>query len=97
MMERRKTEGLDYCQQAEKAVPGNEKYAFSLAYYLAQTGESARALRVIEGFRARHGAGLDSLLLLADLYLKNHRGREALATYQAAAAMRDNQKAKNSS
>ncbi len=89
MMERRDPGGLAYCQQAVKAAPGNEKYVFSLAFYLDQAGDSARALRLLEAFSTRHSYGLETRLFLADLYVKNGRNKEALAIYQAAAASRD--------
>jgi tetratricopeptide (TPR) repeat protein len=89
MMERRDAGGLAYCQQAVKAAPGNEKYTFSLAFYLDQTGNSGPALRLLEAFRARYGCGLETSLLLADLYLKTGNNSGALAIYQEAAARRD--------
>ena len=89
MMERRDTDGLAYCQQAVKAAPGNEKYAFSLAFYLQQTGKSANALQFLEAFNARYGGGMDTRLLLADLYVKSGRNREASSIYRQAAATPD--------
>jgi Tfp pilus assembly protein PilF len=89
MMERREPSGLAYCQQAVKAAPGDEKYVFSLAFFLDQTGMSGPALQFLEAFSARHACGLETRLLQADLYLKSGRNREALAIYQQAAAMPD--------
>jgi len=89
MMERRDSGGLAFCQEAVKAAPGNEKYVFSMAFYLDQTGKSLQALQILEGFSARHGGGLETRLLQADLYLKSGKNREALAIYQQAAARRD--------
>jgi tetratricopeptide (TPR) repeat protein len=89
MMERRDAGGLAYCQQAAKAAPSNEKYAFSLAFYLDQGGKTADALRSLQAFSARYGSGLETRLLLADLYLKSGKNREALSIYQEAARRRD--------
>ena len=89
MLERRDASGLAYCQQAVSQAPGNEKFAFSLAFYLDQTGNSGRACRLLEAFRARYGCGLETSLLLADLYLKTGNERDALSIYQDAAARRD--------
>jgi len=89
MMERRDASGLTYCQQAANAVPGSEKYAFSLAFYLDRTGNTADALRFLETFNARQACGMETRLLLADLYLKSGRNREALSIYQQAASSRD--------
>ena len=85
MMERRDAGGLGYCQQAVKAAPRNEKYAFSLAFYLDQTGNHTDAMKFLEAFSARHACGLETRLLLADLYLKSGKNREALSIYQQAA------------
>ena len=89
MMERHDAGGLAYCQQAVKADPGNEKYAFSLAFYLDQTGKPSLALQFLEAFSSRYRCGLDTRLFQADLDLKGGRNGEALAIYQEAAARRD--------
>ena len=89
MMERRDKGGLAYCQQAVKAAPQNDKYTFSLAYFLDQTGQSAVATRLLESFCARNGGELDTRMLLADLYLKSGRNSDALAIYRAAVAASD--------
>ena len=70
MMERRDAGGIAYCRQAATAAPGNEKYAFSLAFYLDQAGKTDDAMRSLEAFRSRQGSGVDTRMLLADLYLK---------------------------
>jgi tetratricopeptide (TPR) repeat protein len=82
MMERRDGAALEYCQQAATAAPRNEKYAFSLAFYLDRGGQTADALRLLEGFSARNGAGPETRLLLADLCVRSGKNREALAIYQ---------------
>jgi Tfp pilus assembly protein PilF len=86
MMERRDTGGLAYCQQAVRTEPENEKYVFSLAFYLGRTGQPAPAMQLLDGYCSRRFCQLDARLLLADLFLKNGRNREALAVYRAAAA-----------
>ena len=89
MMERRDPSGLNYCQQAVKTDPGNEKYTVGLAYYLSQTGQPQNAQKVLEGFCRRFGGQLDTRLLLADLFLKNGRSEDAAQVYRAAAADRN--------
>ena len=86
MMERRDAGGLDYCKQAVKFAPNNEKYAFSLAFYLDQTRRSADALRFLQAFSTRHACGVETRMLLADLYLKSGKSKEALSIYQEAAS-----------
>ena len=87
MMERRDATGLDYCRKSIQSAPTNEKYAFSLAFYLDQAGKTADALQFLKTFVARQRAGLETRLLLADLYLKTGRHEEALSIYQQAAAL----------
>ncbi len=84
MVERRDAGGLAYCKQAVQSEPGNEKYAFSLAFYLDQTRQSADALRFLQAFSARHACGVDTRMLLADLYLKSGNSKDALSIYQEA-------------
>jgi len=83
-MERRDPTGFAHCRQAVKAAPHNEKYVFSLAFYLDQTRQTAEALPLLEAFCRRNGGGFDTRMLLADIYLKSGRSREALAIYRAA-------------
>ena len=87
-LERRDSGGLDYCKQAVKADPDNEKYTLSLAYYLDQARRPAEAIRLLEAFHQRRGDAIESRMLLADIYLKTGRNRDALAIYQTAASNR---------
>lgn len=87
LMARKDKSGLAFCEKSVKAQPWNEKYVYSYAYYLDNTGQTAAALRTLEPLRLRDDASLDARLLLADLYLKSGRKKDAGAIYSAAAAM----------
>ena len=61
----------------------------SLAFYLDQTGKTADALRFLQIFTARQSCGMDTRLLLADLFLKSGRNTEAISIYRQPASVRD--------
>ena len=87
MMERRDAGGLTFCRQAAGADPQNDKYAFSLSFYLDQAGQSAEALDRLQAFCLRAQSGLNTRLLLAGLFDKSGKKREALAAYRAASEL----------
>ncbi len=89
MMERHDAGGLGYCQQAVKAAPRNERYAFTLAFYLDRLGKTAAAMQLLEVVGARQSIELETRLLLADLYLKSGRYGQVLSIYQQAMAAPD--------
>jgi cytochrome c-type biogenesis protein CcmH/NrfG len=67
--EQKKPTGLDYCRAAARLSPRTERYAYTLAYYLAVSGSPADSIRVLESFRSHDPAGIGTLLLLGDLCL----------------------------
>jgi tetratricopeptide (TPR) repeat protein len=85
-MQRKDPGGIAYCKQAVKAAPGSEKFVFSLAFYLDQTNQPAEAVALLENYCHLYSGSVDTRLLLADLYLKSGRTREALLIYRTAAA-----------
>jgi len=80
----RRQEALGLCRQAVKAAPDNEKYVFTLAYYLAQSGDFAGAARLLGPFVATHTTGVDSRMLLADMYLRSGQPSRAAGLYRDA-------------
>jgi tetratricopeptide (TPR) repeat protein len=83
MSERKDGGGIEYCRQAAKSDPSSDKYAFSLAYYLDQAGQTDAALRGLEPYCARHGGQLETRMLLAGLFAKKGRKKDAAGIYQA--------------
>jgi tetratricopeptide (TPR) repeat protein len=84
-MERKDPLAFNDCRQATRNDPANARYTFTLAFYLAQSGQLPQAVSTLESFAARYTPDFDSRMLLADLYLKSGRGRQATAVYQSAA------------
>jgi tetratricopeptide (TPR) repeat protein len=84
LLQEKRPEGMEYLRQAVKSAPLNEKYVFSLAFYLDQARQPGEALRALEGFAKQHGGGFDTRMLLAELQLKNGKIREAEAVYREA-------------
>lgn len=82
----RLAEALVFCRQAYVLVPAEAKYAYTLAFYLAQSGDAAGAVRVLQEAVARRPASADPYVLLIQLLRKQGQadaarqiGREALA------------------
>jgi Tfp pilus assembly protein PilF len=67
--EQKKAEGMDFCRAAVKLAPRNERYAYTLAYYLAVTGSPADSILVLDSYRSHDPPGISTLLLLGDLYI----------------------------
>ena len=72
-MERKDPGGIAYCKQAVKAAPGNEKFVFSLAYYLDQIHQPTEAMALLENYCHLYSGSIDTRLLLADIYLKSRQ------------------------
>jgi predicted Zn-dependent protease len=77
-------EALQYCRQAVESAPDNEKFVFTRAYYLDQFQQTSEAIEVLEAFQARQPAGMDTRMLLADLYLKSGQSAKARGICESA-------------
>ena len=80
---------LDYCRAALRLSPRNERYAYTLAYYLAVGGSEADSIQVLESFRAREKTGATALMFLADLYLKSRNPEKARTIWLQALEAKD--------
>lgn len=49
-----RAEAIQWCRRAVEADPGQGRYAYTLAFYLAQGGETQAAIRELEAAAARH-------------------------------------------
>ena len=77
-------QSLSYCRQAAQTDSQNDKYIFTYAYYLVKSGNPPAAAQLLEAHVKRGSAGLDSLMLLADLELKSGKLDRAAAVYRSA-------------
>ena len=83
-MPENKEQALGLCRQAVKGAPDNEKYVFTMAFYLAQDQDPAAVAQFLGSFVATHNSGLDTRMLLADLFLKSGQTSPAGVLYRDA-------------
>jgi predicted Zn-dependent protease len=77
-------EAVTWCQKAAELRPQEPRYAYTLAFYLQQKGDSKGAATVLEGLISRVSAYGDAYLLLGDVYEKQGKKKEAEAIYREA-------------
>jgi hypothetical protein len=65
-----RTQGLDYCRQAAILAPGSEKYACSLAYYLAHTGNYSEALSALNRLKSFGSSSLSVEAMMEELCIQ---------------------------
>ena len=75
---------LEYCRAAVRLSPHNERYSYTLGYYLASGGSPGGAIQVLDSFRAHDRPGADMLLLLGDLCLKAGKLQESRSAFAQA-------------
>ena len=80
-------EALTWCRKATVLRPQEPKYAFTLAFYLNQKGDTAAAIKVLNGVIAKYPLYADSYLLLGGIYEKLGNRSEAKRVYGKALAM----------
>jgi len=80
---RDKRETVKLCRQATAAEPDNPRYAYTLAYYLAETGNPAEAAAVLEPLIRQHRNYADAWVLLGRCYEKVGKPDGAVRHYQA--------------
>jgi tetratricopeptide (TPR) repeat protein len=78
-------EAIALARKAVELRPRDPRYAFTLAYQLAQGGKADEATALLRDLIAREPAFPDAYLLLADLLAKAGRAAEARAVLEAAA------------
>ena len=73
----RPTEALEWCRKAAALRPQDPKYAWTLAFYQQQRGDTAGAIATLDTLINRAPAFPDAYLLLADIY--EQQGKKAAA------------------
>jgi len=81
-----KTQGLDFCRQAVRLAPRSEKYASSLAYYLAQTGNYSEALAALDRLKPGGSSSSSVEAMMGDLCIRLGKPQQALRHFTAALA-----------
>ncbi len=81
----RPEEAIVVCRKAAELQPENQKYIYTLAFYLNQAGKADEAIKLLEAFVVRHPGYPDIWALLASVFEKRGQIREAQAVYRKAA------------
>jgi tetratricopeptide (TPR) repeat protein len=82
----RPDESLAWCRTAAQLRPQEPKYAYTLAFYLQQRGDTAEAIGTLQPQVARDTASVDVYVLLGQLYEQERRSADAAQVYGRAAA-----------
>ncbi len=80
----RLAEALDWCRKAVQLRPQEPKYAYTLAFYLRQRGDSDEAIRVLQALMETDAAYVDAYALLGQVFEERGRTEEAIQLYRRA-------------
>lgn len=78
-------EGLRWCRRAAELQPEEPKYAYTVAFYLDQSGDREGAAAVLEALIGTHPGHGDAWAMLGSIYERLGRLHDARALYRAAA------------
>ena len=79
-------ESLVLCRRAYQLSPNESKYAYSLAYFLFQTGDSNGAIPILEHWVDRQVESPNFYLLLGEIFERQGETGKALNIYRKALA-----------
>jgi tetratricopeptide (TPR) repeat protein len=82
----RLAETLVLCRRAYRLAPEEPQYAYTLAFFLNQSGDRGSAVTVLEGIIERQRATAPCYLLLGEILENQGKTQAALNVYQKAAA-----------
>jgi tetratricopeptide (TPR) repeat protein len=83
----RLNEALSLCRKASELRLDDPKYAYTLAFYEQQKGDTGEAINTLEKLIGRQPSYLDAYLLLAGIYEEQDRKNDAQAVYARALAL----------
>ena len=69
----RPAEGIEFCRKAASLRPDDPKYAYTLAFFLNQGGQTEEATRVLHAIIERKPPRADVYLLLIDIYSRQRK------------------------
>jgi tetratricopeptide (TPR) repeat protein len=85
LSEKQPEEALTWCRRAADLRPGEAKYGYTLAFYLAQRGKRNEAIQTLEALLSRGVPHMESHALLGQLYERGRKPAEAARVYRRAA------------
>jgi tetratricopeptide (TPR) repeat protein len=77
-------EAIRYSKMASESAPEDPKYAYTYAFYLMQNNQKTEAIKTLETLIKAHPQYLTAVSLLADIYVKDGKTKQALNVYQQA-------------
>ena len=82
-------EAVELSREAAVLRPDEPRYAFTLAFYQSQRGDTAGAVKTLEALLTRHPSYGEAYLLLAELYVKAGRAQDARQVFARALEVKD--------
>jgi len=79
-------EAITWCQKAAALRPGEPKYAYTLAFFQKQQGETNQAVQTLEKLIAQAPPHAEAYALLAQIYEEQNKPADALSVCRRAVA-----------
>ena len=79
-------EALVLCRRAYELNPDEPKYAYTLAFYLNQTGDLPGAVTILKRMVDRRTANANSYFLLGEIFERQGKTEDAMNVYRQAVA-----------
>jgi Flp pilus assembly protein TadD len=76
--------GIRWCTRAYELQPGNDKYGYTLAFYLRKNGDVERAINVLSELCANSTENSDAYMLLGTIYESQGEIERAIDLYRRA-------------
>jgi tetratricopeptide (TPR) repeat protein len=80
-------EAVTLCRKAADLRPAEARYAYTLAFFEQQKGDTDSAIKTLDALIARQPAHFDAYLLLAGIYEKSGKKEDAEKVYNKALAL----------
>ena len=80
-------EAVTWCKKAVDLPPAEPRYAYTLAFFEQQKGDTDSAIKTLDALIARQPAHFDAYLLLAGIYEKSGKKEDAEKVYNKALAL----------
>ncbi|HVO84478.1 MAG TPA: tetratricopeptide repeat protein, partial [Syntrophobacteria bacterium] len=85
----RMDEAVTWCRKAAELRPQEPKYAYTLAFYQRQNGDSKGAIATLQNLVKQRPGYVDAYFLLADFHMQQGERQKAAAVYRQALEGKD--------